>query len=165
MYSAFKEFLHNIVFWSAIFGWIVAQCTKVLCNMVTSRKSGVDWLLMLGGMPSAHSSAVGAMTTSVGIHCGWSSPIFGFAITFAVLTMIDASTVRRASGFQATLLNDIVDELFKEHRLSQNKVRELIGHTRLEVLLGLTMGIFVALLLNGISGFPGKFLADACIPR
>ena len=65
-----------------------------------------------------------------------------------MITMFDASTVRRAAGLQASLLNDIVDELFKEHHLSEQKLAELLGHTRLEVFMGLLVGVFVAMIVT-----------------
>ena len=148
MHPAFNDFLHNVTFWSALSAWIIAQVTKVLCSLAMSRRVGMDWLTTLGGMPSAHSAAVSALATSMGLHRGWQSPEFAFSIAFAVMIMIDASTVRRAAGLQARLLNEIVDKMFKEHLFSQDKLIELLGHTRLEVFLGLTMGIFAALLVN-----------------
>ena len=69
-------------------------------------------------------------------------------LAFALITMFDASTVRRAAGLQAGLLNEMVDELFKEHRFSERKLAELLGHTRLEVFVGMVLGILIALLVN-----------------
>ena len=66
-------------------------------------------------------------------------------LLYALIVMFDASTVRRAAGQQAKLLNDIVDELFREHHLSEKKLAELLGHTRLEVFMGLLIGVFVAI--------------------
>ena len=81
---------------------------------------------------------------------GFGSAPFALALGFALLVMFDASTVRRAAGLQARLLNQIVDELFKEHRLSEKKLAELLGHTRLEVGLGMVVGILTAMLVNSL---------------
>ena len=151
MNGAVGDFAHCVVFWSAIAGWITAQITKVFCNLATARKgSGMHWLISTGGMPSSHSASVCGLATAVALHCGTCSPEFGIALTFAILTMFDAATVRRTAGLQAKLLNEIVDELFKDRHFSQKKMRELIGHTRVEVFLGMFLGIVVAFLTNAI---------------
>ena len=148
MYAILREFAHNATFWAALTAWIVAQFTKLLCSLAVTGRPGTNWLVSTGGMPSAHSAMVCSLATSVGWHCGCASPAFGFAVAFAILTMFDASTVRRAAGMQAKLLNEMVDELFKEHRLSERKVRELLGHTRIEVFFGLVMGIVTGFAVN-----------------
>jgi hypothetical protein len=103
-------------------------------------------------MPSSHSSTVSAVATSVGLRLGFAGPEFGIALVVAIIVMIDAQSVRRAAGLQARLLNQIIDELFKEHRLSQHKLAEFLGHTRLEVLLGMLLGIVVAIICHAIAG-------------
>ena len=101
-------------------------------------------------MPSAHSATVAGLATSIGINSGFTSDVFILAMTFALITMFDASTVRRAAGQQAAILNMMVDELFKDHHISEKRLKELLGHTRLEVLMGMTVGIMVAILVNGV---------------
>ena len=81
---------------------------------------------------------------------GLASPLFALALAFAMVTMFDAATVRRAAGHQARLLNEIVDELFKEHHLSERKLAELLGHTRIEVFMGLVIGVLAALLIAAL---------------
>lgn len=145
------EFLQNSTYWSAIAAWTVAQIAKVLCNLATARRAGDGyWLFRMGGMPSSHSATVCSLATSLAWHHGCSSPIFGFSAAFAILIMFDASTVRRATGMQARVLNEIVDDLFKDKRVSPQKVIELIGHTRIEVFFGMLLGITVALFVNSL---------------
>jgi len=138
----------NVNFWSPFIAWLIAQLTKMTNAFLKTRKLDFRFLVSTGGMPSAHSAMVSGLATSIGINCGFKSPIFALGFAFALLTMFDASTVRRAAGEQARLLNEMVDELFKEHRFSEIKLAELLGHTRLEVFLGMVMGILVALLVN-----------------
>lgn len=102
-------------------------------------------------MPSAHSAMASALATIVGIETGFGEPVFAVALAFSLVVMFDASTVRRAAGTQARLLNEMVDELFKEHHFSEKKLKELLGHTRLEVLLGMIMGILVAILAKALA--------------
>ena len=98
-------------------------------------------------MPSAHSSLVSALTTAIALTEGAASSLFAVSFVFAAVVMFDAQTVRAAAGKQARLLNQIVDELFQAHHLSEVKLKELLGHTRLEVFFGMLTGIFTAIAL------------------
>jgi len=140
------QFIH-ITLWAGVAGWTVAQLTKMLICLVQSNRLDFRYLVSTGGMPSAHSSLVSALTTAIGLTEGPSSPLFALSLIFASVVMFDAQTVRAASGKQARLLNQIVDELFKEHHLSENKLKELLGHTRLEVFFGMLTGIATTLAL------------------
>jgi acid phosphatase family membrane protein YuiD len=148
MNGGFSELFFSACFWSAFVSWMVAQCTKMVCGFLETKRFDFHYLVSTGGMPSAHSASVSGLATSVGMLEGFGSPLFVVALGFALITMFDASTVRRAAGLQATLLNQIVDELFKEHHLSEKKLAELLGHTRLEVFMGLMVGIFTAMIVT-----------------
>jgi acid phosphatase family membrane protein YuiD len=137
-------------FWACFCAWLVAQFTKMLVGFLRTRRLDFSYLVSTGGMPSAHSAAACGLATSIGLVSGFGSAIAILAITFAAFTMFDASTVRRAAGMQARLLNEIIDELFKEHHLSERKLVELLGHTRLEVFMGMAVGIFVAMIVYSV---------------
>lgn len=143
-----EELFHSPSFWSAFYAWMAAQVTKMMFGFFKTKRLDFSYLASTGGMPSAHSAMVTGLASSVGINEGFGSPVFVLALGFALVVMFDASTVRRAAGLQARLLNDIIDELFKEHHLSEQKLVELLGHTRLEVFTGLMMGVLVAMLVN-----------------
>jgi len=119
----------------------------MLICLVESRRLDFRYLASTGGMPSAHTSLVSALTTAIGLTEGFYSPLFALSFVFASVVMFDAQTVRAAAGKQARLLNQIVDEMFKEHHLSENKLKELLGHTRLEVFFGMLTGIATTLAL------------------
>jgi len=140
------QFIH-ITLWAGVAGWTVAQLTKMLICLVESHRLDFRYLASTGGMPSAHTSLVSSLTTAIGLTEGFSSPLFALSFIFASVVMFDAQTVRAASGKQARLLNQIVDELFKEHHLSENKLKELLGHTRLEVFFGMLTGIATTMAL------------------
>jgi len=140
------QFIH-ITLWAGVAGWVVAQSTKMLICLVQSQRLDFRYLASTGGMPSAHTSLVCAMTTAVGLTEGFATSLFSLSFIFSSVVMFDAQTVRAAAGKQARLLNQIVDEVFKEHRLSENKLKELLGHTRLEVFFGMLTGIVTALAL------------------
>lgn len=147
----FVDWLHNPTFWAGFSAWILAQLAKLVASYIETRRIDPGFIFWLGGMPSSHSAMVSAVATSVGIRAGFDSALFAATFGFAAIVMFDAQSVRRAAGEQAKLLNQIVDELFREHRFSQEKVVELLGHTRLEVLFGMLLGVVTALLVHGIA--------------
>ena len=132
-------------FWAALFGWLVAQSIKMVCSFIESKRLDFSYMVSTGGMPSAHSAMASALATSVGLCEGFESALFALGCAFAIVVMFDAQSVRKAAGEQARLLNQIVDELLHEHHLSENKLKELLGHTRLEVFMGFLTGIATAL--------------------
>lgn len=132
-------------FWACVFGWTVAQMIKMACSFIESKRLDFSYMVSTGGMPSAHSAMATALATSLGLCEGFDSAFFAFGCAFAVVVMFDAQSVRKAAGEQARLLNQIVDELLHEHHLSETKLKELLGHTRLEVFMGMLTGIASAL--------------------
>ncbi|MEI6514405.1 MAG: divergent PAP2 family protein [bacterium] len=140
-------FFKSPIFWSAFTAYMVASFLKILGNLRRTRKVDFQYLTTLGGMPSAHSAMVSGLATSVGLKDGFDSTAFAITFAFAVVVMFDASTVRRATGLQARLLNQIVDEVYKNHHLSTQKLIEILGHTRLEVFAGMSVGILVGALI------------------
>jgi acid phosphatase family membrane protein YuiD len=141
----------NACLWSAFFSWLVAQVSKMSSGFSRTGRLDFTYLASTGGMPSAHCAMVSGLATAVGLREGFGSTLFVLAMVFAMVVMFDASTVRRAAGLQARLLNEIVAELFKEHRFSERKMHELLGHTRLEVFMGMMVGILTALLVRAIA--------------
>ena len=143
----------NVALWAGVAGWTVAQLTKMLICLVQSRRLDFRYLASTGGMPSAHTSLVCALTTAIGLTEGFSSPLFAMSFIFSSLVMFDAQSVRAAAGKQARLLNQMVEELFKEHHLSETKLKELLGHTRLEVFFGMLTGITTTLAFFRVVGY------------
>jgi uncharacterized protein len=147
--------LESPVFWSAISGWMAASILKIVVNWRRTGRVDFHYLTSLGGMPSAHSAMVSALATSVGLCEGFGSTMFVVTLAFALVIMFDASTVRRAAGLQATLLNQIVEVVLKEHHLPREKLREILGHTRVEVFAGLFVGVGVGTAISLLMGRPG----------
>lgn len=141
---------HSPAVWAGFGAWFLAQVIKLIVRIITTGKFDPGFLLRLAGMPSSHSALAVAVATSCGLTEGFGSPIFAAAAAFAAIVMFDAQSVRRAAGQQARLINQLVDELFQTHRFSQQKLAELLGHTRLEVLLGAILGILTALLFHSL---------------
>jgi acid phosphatase family membrane protein YuiD len=130
--------------WAGLFGWMVAQTAKMINCLVESRRLDFSYMVSTGGMPSAHSAMATSLATSLGLCEGFDSAVFALGAAFAIVVMFDAQSVRKAAGEQAKLLNQILDELLREHHLSENKLKELLGHTRLEVFMGGIVGIMTA---------------------
>ena len=131
------------------FAWLTAQVLKTIINAVILKK--VDWTRMVGdgGMPSAHSATVSALAIVVGDACGYGSAVFGLSIMLAIIVMHDALGVRREAGKQAKALltiaevvKDWADE--RDIDLKTEKLKVLVGHTPLQVVLGSALGIFIA---------------------
>jgi len=148
MELAVLDVFSSATFWSAFLSWMIAQFTKLLCGVALSKGVDFKYFVSTGGMPSAHSATVSGLATSMGMTLGFGSPEFVLSLAFAIITMFDASTVRRAAGQQAGVLNEMIDELFKDHAISQKKLKELLGHTRLEVFMGMIVGILVGLIVT-----------------
>jgi acid phosphatase family membrane protein YuiD len=95
-------------------------------------------------MPSTHSTGVSCLATAVGFDYGFDSVNFAIAATFAIIVMFDAQVVRRSTGRQARILNKIMDDIYWQGRIQENRLRELIGHTPVEVIAGFILGVTVA---------------------
>ena len=138
----------NSTIWAGVFAWVLAQAIKMVYFFASTRKINFSLLVSTGGMPSAHSAMAAALATSVGLRVGTADPLFAVTVAFALVVMFDAQSVRRAAGLQARVLNKIVDELFETRRVAEGRLVELLGHTRLEVFLGMILGILVAILVH-----------------
>lgn len=147
MGNSFVKLFSTPWFWGGFMGWCVAQTIKMVLDMIRSHKIDFSYYVSTGGMPSAHSAMVSGLATSIGLTEGFGSAIFVLAMAFASITMFDAAGVRNAAGQQAKLLNQIVDELFTDRQFNVPKLKELLGHTRLEVFAGMATGIVVALVI------------------
>lgn len=133
-------------FWSSFAGWTVAQVIKMSTGYAKTGQFDFRYLLSTGGMPSAHSALVCGLCTSIGLTEGFDAPVSMLAAGFAAITMFDAASVRRAAGHQAKIMNVMIQELFQQHKLSQTRLKELLGHTQKEVFAGMAVGISVAVL-------------------
>ena len=141
-----KELLGNEVLWAAVVANVTAQGLKLVLYYLLERRWSWERLLESGGMPSSHSAMVTALATGVGLTAGLDSVVFAMALVFAMIVMYDATGIRRAAGQQAQLLNDLVEELrtVLHEGFKPTPLKELLGHTYLEVLMGAILGVVVA---------------------
>lgn len=146
----FDALYHNTILMSAITGWFVAQILKTLIHLIFTRQFVPERLVGGGGMPSSHSATVCALTTSVALQCGANSAEFALAVILAIIVMYDAMGVRRETGIQARVLNEMMT-LFEDmgsDMPAQDKLKEFVGHTPLQVLMGAILGIIIGLIMN-----------------
>ncbi|WP_448534251.1 divergent PAP2 family protein [Parathermosynechococcus lividus] len=145
MMDTLRELLSNHVLWVALAASAIAQTLKLLLDIAKHRKLNFRVLVETGGMPSSHSALVTALATSVGLQRGWNSVEFAIALVFAFIVMYDAAGVRQAVGKQARILNQIVEEFFQEgHELAEARLKELLGHTPIQVIAGSALGVAIA---------------------
>ncbi len=141
-----NDLLENRILWAALAANLSAQLIKLVVYYLLERRWTWDRLLESGGMPSSHSAMVVGLATAVGLVEGWGSSAFAIALVFALIVMYDATGIRRAAGQQAELLNDLVEELrtVLHEGFKPRPLKELLGHTYLEVVAGATLGFFVS---------------------
>jgi acid phosphatase family membrane protein YuiD len=139
------EILTAKPFYTTAAAWAVAQGLKVALYYVRHKKMNFRLFVGTGGMPSSHSSFVSCMATTIGLETSWSSPVFLLAMGVAIVIMFDAAGVRRAAGQQAKILNDIVDDLYSHKPVPPRKLKELLGHTPVQVIVGSAIGIATGL--------------------
>ena len=124
--------------------WFIAQAIKLLIALVRDRRLDFSYFWSMGGMPSAHSALVCSLATTIAIQEGFKSPFFAIAVFFAIIVMYDAAGVRKTVGTQSSMLNKILDELFKGRPIFEQRFKEFIGHSRLEIIAGALLVILLA---------------------
>tara|TARA_B100000315_G_C14486309_1_gene545353 strand:- start:254 stop:703 length:450 start_codon:yes stop_codon:yes gene_type:complete len=140
MNSFWGELAHNKTLWAVIFSGLVAQGLKIVASLLRREKFSFSWLVDTGGMPSSHSAAVVSFAVCMGKEAGFESSLFALAVLFALITMFDAQTWRRSIGFQAKILNKMMEDLHEKKKIGEDRLRELVGHTPVEVFMGAVVG-------------------------
>ena len=148
MNEFFFEVGRNKILMVTLLAWVVAQTIKVLLGIARERRFNFGWFIGTGGMPSSHAAGAAALATSSGLTLGFDTPIFALATMFAMVTMFDAQGVRRSTGKQAGILNKMMDDIYFQGKIQENRLKELIGHTPTQVVVGAVLGIYIALLFN-----------------
>lgn len=147
--NQFSLLLQNKILISAVMGWLIAQILKTIIHLYFTKSFSAERLVGSGGMPSSHSSTVCALAASTSMQCGLNSPEFALAVIVAIIVMYDALGVRRETGIQAVIINEMMD-FFKgmDKKFSrEDKLKELVGHTPLQVLMGAILGIIIAIVI------------------
>ena len=133
--------------------WLVSQLSKAIIHLIITKRFQRERLFGDGGMPSSHSATVTAVAVMTVLRCGWDSPIFATAAILAVIVMHDALGVRQETGKQAKVINSLVELInsFGRGELTpEETLKEFVGHTRRQVVVGAVLGGVIALVMNGI---------------
>jgi hypothetical protein len=139
--------LDNRVLISALAAWGTAQVIKVPIEYLRQRRWMWAMLLTTGGMPSSHSALIVGVTNAIGLYVGYDSPLFALGIAIAMIVTYDSAGIRRQAGMHAERINVLFEELLKGHMWDEKELREVLGHTPLEVAGGILWGIVVTTLI------------------
>jgi acid phosphatase family membrane protein YuiD len=140
----FLALFENKALIAGITAWAMAQLIKVPLYYLQNRKWNWALLFTTGGMPSSHSSLMTATTLAIGLYNGFDSPIFALGVVITMIVTYDAAGVRQQAGIHAHRINVIFGELLHGHPVSERDLREVLGHTPLEVIGGILLGLAVA---------------------
>lgn len=143
--------IQNQALLAGVISLTLAQLIKFFGVLLRHGKIDVRTLVTTGGMPSSHTGLVVGLTTTVGILEGVHSTLFDVSMVFAFIVMYDAAGVRQAAGKQARVLNKIVEDLQHSLSFKESHLKELLGHTPLEVIGGAILGVAVAFVLNAFN--------------
>lgn len=140
---------------AVIGGTVIAQGLKILWHFFSHRALNFKIFFHTGGMPSSHSASVSSLATSVGLVDGFDTTTFAIALGLAIIVMYDAAGVRRAAGKMAGILNRITEDVYEHHpEKVPERLRELLGHTPVEVVVGCLLGIYIAWALHNSTLMP-----------
>jgi hypothetical protein len=145
-HNFFGQLFNNKILWITLLSWFIAQGSKILIGTIREKKFNFKWLLGTGGMPSSHSAAVTALAVCIGKELGFASPFFALSGIFALVTMFDAQTWRRSIGVQAGILNKMLADPHTDQKIYEYRLKELVGHTPIEVVIGAVIGIITPIL-------------------
>lgn len=146
MHNILIEFIQNKILLTTMLSWIIAQTIKVIIGVFRDKKLDFLWFIGTGGMPSSHSAGASCLATAIGLDCGFDTVYFALAASFSLVVMFDAQGVRRSTGKQAQILNKIMDDIYWQGKIREGRLRELVGHTPIEVIAGFFLGVTIAVI-------------------
>jgi len=148
MQEIYISIVRNHVLMVTLLAWAIAQTIKVALGVFRTKKFDFRWFIGTGGMPSAHAAGSSALAVIIGFDYGFDTVLFALAAVFAMVTMFDAQGVRRSTGKQASILNKVLDDIYWKGKIEEDRLKELIGHTPIEVFMGSIIGILLAIIFQ-----------------
>jgi acid phosphatase family membrane protein YuiD len=140
----FLAIFQNKVLIAGLVAWGLAQVIKIPLDYLRTRRWNWALLLTTGGMPSSHSSLMTGAVFAIGLYQGFDTPLFALGVVITMIVTYDAAGVRRQAGIHAQRINVLVEELMHGHMFNESDLREVLGHTPLEVMGGILLGLIVA---------------------
>jgi acid phosphatase family membrane protein YuiD len=138
------DIFNNQVLIAVMIAWLLAQALKIPTEYLRSRRWMWAMFFAAGGMPSSHTALLVSGTLAVGLYHGFDNPLFAIAVAITMIVAHDASGVRRQAGMHAERINLLFEELLKGHLWDEKELKQVIGHTPLEVVGGILLGLLVA---------------------
>jgi acid phosphatase family membrane protein YuiD len=138
------ELLYNYVLIAGLSAWGIAQIIKVPLEYLQTRTWNWALLLRAGGMPSSHAALITGIAHATGLFGGFDQPVFALAVAVAMVVVYDATGIRRQAGLHAALINAMINDLASGHPLKEEQLREVLGHTPLQALAGVILGLVIA---------------------
>jgi hypothetical protein len=142
-----QELISNKILIVACISWLTAQVLKIIINLFNEKEWDLHLILSSGGMPSGHTAFTVALAVGIGQSEGYNTPLFAMALVFCFIVMYDATNIRLEAGKQAALLNKLIQTLQHPNLTLDAALKELLGHTPLQVAVGALLGIIIAVLL------------------
>lgn len=140
-----RALLENHVLWTALAAWFLAQFLKPFLEFLETRRWSWGLWFTSGGMPSSHSALVCSMSMAIGLFEGFGTPAFALSVALMMVVVYDAAGVRREAGRHAEKINLVIEELFQGQPISEQQLKEVIGHNPIEVIAGVLVGFSIAL--------------------
>jgi uncharacterized protein len=141
-----QQLLSNHILIASFFAWLLAGLMKVPIEYWETRRWNWALWFSAGGMPSQHSALVTSTMLAVGLYSGFNTPAFAVAFTLMMVVLYDAAGVRRQAGLHAQKINQIIEEFFEGHPISEEQLKEVLGHTPREVIAGAGFGLVITIL-------------------
>ncbi|MBN2257707.1 MAG: divergent PAP2 family protein [Anaerolineaceae bacterium] len=142
-----NNILGNSVLITALVAWTLAQILKLPAGYIRAHQWQWSLIFSAGGMPSSHSALISATTLAIGLFHGFGSPLFALALAIGMIVVYDAAGIRHQAGKHAQKINLMIDALFQGHPVSDTALKEVLGHTPLEALMGVVLGSIVAVVV------------------
>jgi acid phosphatase family membrane protein YuiD len=142
-----NNILSNYVLITTLIAWILAQLLKLPADFVKSHKWHWSLFFSAGGMPSSHSALISSTTLGIGLFQGFGSPLFALALAIGMIVVYDATGIRQQAGKHAQKINQMMEALFQGHPISDTTLKEVLGHTPIEAVMGVVLGSTVALIV------------------
>jgi hypothetical protein len=143
-----NSILNNPTLIIGMISWTLGQTLKLLLEYSYTRRWNWALLFSSGGMPSSHSALMASVALSTGMYGGFNTPVFALAAATALVVIYDATGIRRQAGIHAQKINLLINEMFSGQPISEEQLKEVLGHTPIEVAGGIILGIAVALLVR-----------------
>ena len=130
---------------AGLVSWGIGQSIKVPIEYIRTHAWNWSLLFSAGGMPSTHSALMSSITLSIGLFDGFNNPLFALAFAVSMVVMYDATGIRRQAGMHAQKINVLINELFSGQPISEDSLKEVLGHSPMQVLMGTLLGTSIAL--------------------